>query len=512
MEYQRYLYRKTNWCNKSENLTTPIGKQRLNHIEDGIYNIAENLDVVYNELSTGKFDADEARKVIVGMPTWDPNTGILTFRSYDGDMFQVDFNIEKIPVSFSMDSAGIITMTTSDGTEWTADIGDVIPDYTFTDSDTIAMSDVKNGEYAHVVSAQIKKGSIKGEHLQPDYLADVTTQANSAKASAKTAEDYANDAEYDAKLAQSYAVGGSGIREGEATDSAKFYKEKAEEAAGEAGEYLADIQSVQVTGIKGSAETNYRKGNVELTAGNVGAAPISHASTETTYGVSSDKNYGHAMASSTLPLANGIASAGTETNKFARGDHVHPLQTSVNGSSGSCTGNAATATKLATARTMRTDLASTSTASFNGTANITPGVTGTLPVANGGTGKTTFTSGRALIGNGSSGISECAIDDKSGGTSGSRGLITSGAVFAGLANKANKNFKTYRHLITGSVGSTVNIGIDAGYDVMLAIAQGIGGNVTSLYATDVTQSGTTVTVKLSNSGTGAAAITLLCIK
>ena len=49
-------------------------------------------------------------------------------------------------------------------------------------------------------------------------------------------------------------------------------------------------------------------------------------------------------------------------------------------------GNADSATKLATARTIRTNLASTSTASFNGTSNVTPGVTGILPVANGGTG------------------------------------------------------------------------------------------------------------------------------
>ena len=50
---------------------------------------------------------------------------------------------------------------------------------------------------------------------------------------------------------------------------------------------------------------------------------------------------------------------------------------------------ATSAIKLATARTIRTNLGSTSTASFDGTANITPGVTGTLPVANGGTGATT---------------------------------------------------------------------------------------------------------------------------
>lgn len=51
--------------------------------------------------------------------------------------------------------------------------------------------------------------------------------------------------------------------------------------------------------------------------------------------------------------------------------------------------NSATATKLKTSRTIRTNLASTSTASFDGSGNITPGVTGVLPVANGGTGSNT---------------------------------------------------------------------------------------------------------------------------
>lgn len=65
---------------------------------------------------------------------------------------------------------------------------------------------------------------------------------------------------------------------------------------------------------------------------------------------------------------------------------------------GSLSGNAATATKLATARTIRTNLASTSAASFDGSANITPGVTGTLPIANGGTGATTASSARDNLG------------------------------------------------------------------------------------------------------------------
>ena len=59
--------------------------------------------------------------------------------------------------------------------------------------------------------------------------------------------------------------------------------------------------------------------------------------------------------------------------------------------SGDVTGNADTATALESSRTFRTDLASTSTASFDGTGNVTPGVTGTLAVGNGGTGVTSMT-------------------------------------------------------------------------------------------------------------------------
>lgn len=57
-----------------------------------------------------------------------------------------------------------------------------------------------------------------------------------------------------------------------------------------------------------------------------------------------------------------------------------------NGGTGNTTGLAASATVLATGRTFITNLASTSSASFNGSANVSPGVTGVLPIANGGTG------------------------------------------------------------------------------------------------------------------------------
>ncbi|WP_302349478.1 hypothetical protein [uncultured Megasphaera sp.] len=78
-------------------------------------------------------------------------------------------------------------------------------------------------------------------------------------------------------------------------------------------------------------------------------------------------------------LKEAIDSAGAKESKHEKDTSAH-----ANG----IAGNAGSATKLATARTIQTNLASTSAASFNGTANITPGVTGVLPVANGGTGQT----------------------------------------------------------------------------------------------------------------------------
>ena len=85
--------------------------------------------------------------------------------------------------------------------------------------------------------------------------------------------------------------------------------------------------------------------------------------------------------SGSAPLEAGTASAGT-ANTVSRSDHVHPAQTSISGNAGS-------ATKLATGRTVRTNLGSTSAVSFDGTQNITPGVSGILPIANGGTGANT---------------------------------------------------------------------------------------------------------------------------
>lgn len=73
--------------------------------------------------------------------------------------------------------------------------------------------------------------------------------------------------------------------------------------------------------------------------------------------------------------------------------HTHPY-------AGSSTpgGAANTAIALNTGRTIQTNLGSTAAATFDGTQNVTPGVTGTLPISHGGTGATTADAAREALG------------------------------------------------------------------------------------------------------------------
>lgn len=102
--------------------------------------------------------------------------------------------------------------------------------------------------------------------------------------------------------------------------------------------------------------------------------PSNHASTSTEYGISSSTDYGHALASSTTPLAPGTASVGDEVSSFARGDHIHPAQTSVSG-------NAGTATKLETPRVISLNGDVVGSASFDGSENISISVSSIKEVA-----------------------------------------------------------------------------------------------------------------------------------
>lgn len=98
----------------------------------------------------------------------------------------------------------------------------------------------------------------------------------------------------------------------------------------------------------------------------------------------------HVTFSDSIPSQHGTAATGTATT-VSRSDHVHPKQTTISGNAGS-------ATKLETPREIKVNLGSTTAANFDGTGNINPGVSGTLSIANGGTGATTESDARKNLG------------------------------------------------------------------------------------------------------------------
>lgn len=212
------VYTRINWENyPSEN--TDIDEINLNKMDSAI-DALDNRIILQDALKVDK----SAINGNIADWTMDETTGIITITKYNGEKIIFDLNIEKIPVGFSMSDDGIITMTTEDGTQFTADIGSMIPVLTFEDSATIAVSVTGTGKNK-TYSFSIKTGSVTDAMLQPNYLADIRVESANASA-------YAQSANAKSVLAESYAIGGTGTREGEDTDNAKYYMEQAKQQTG----------------------------------------------------------------------------------------------------------------------------------------------------------------------------------------------------------------------------------------------------------------------------------------
>lgn len=212
------VYTRINWEDyPSEN--TDLDAYNLNQMDSAI-DALDNRIISQDALKVDK----PAINGNIADWTMDETTGIITITKYNGEKVIFDLNIEKIPVEFSMSDDGIITMTTEDGTQFTADIGSMIPVLTFEDSATIVVSVTGTGKNK-TYSFSIKTGSVTDAMLQPNYLADIRVESANASA-------YAQSANAKSVLAESYAVGGTGTREGEDTDNAKYYMEQAKQQTG----------------------------------------------------------------------------------------------------------------------------------------------------------------------------------------------------------------------------------------------------------------------------------------
>lgn len=236
---------------------TPLNEHNLNKIDVA----TDEMDNRIILLDSTKFDKSEAQ-MLVKYIEYDENTGVFKITHYNGASYTIDTLLEKLAINFDYDYATQrLIIELSDGTVKYVDLSALLTQYEFLNSETVAFTVDSSGK----VSAQVKEGSIKEKHLQPNYLADIKVEVAKAESEADSASESASDSMHYAKQSQSYAVGTGNVRPGEDTDNAKYYSEQAQKVL----ESLE--QAGTVTGVKGNAETTYRTGNVNLTPANIGA-------------------------------------------------------------------------------------------------------------------------------------------------------------------------------------------------------------------------------------------------
>lgn len=245
----------------------------------------------YTKAAADSLVAEKTNPLIKTL-TYDSDTGKLTATTAYGTVTEVfDLNIEKIPAAIGIVEEGdaiYIRITNTDGSYTQSDVTKLLTHWSFNDTDTIAAvtGETATGRTAkfNVVDASIKKSHLAAEVMQAlqEYEASANTAATSAAASATSAENSSKitveyyiktkllemDAEDDAELSKSYAVGGVGssfiksVHPNEDTDNAKYYSEQAnanyqkvQKAADNAISSISTVESNIETRIQTSFES-----------------------------------------------------------------------------------------------------------------------------------------------------------------------------------------------------------------------------------------------------------------
>lgn len=224
------------WVNQPST-NTPLGARLLNTLNNVINTIDDNVVA----LDATKLNVSVANSMVKSIEI-NQETGVIRVTQLDGTVYTWDFNLEKVPAKLYLTEDAVLVMETDDGEMYTADLKKLIDTYIFEDSDTVVFSMTSEPDGKHV-TAEVKDGSITEEKLQPDFLADVKTEAARAEAQAEKAREQA-------LMSQSYAIGNSGIRPGESTDNSKWYAEQAKkymDAAQEASKLVIPTFAIDFT-------------------------------------------------------------------------------------------------------------------------------------------------------------------------------------------------------------------------------------------------------------------------
>lgn len=210
------------WENEPS-VNTPLGETLLNKVNIGL----EEIDNRVINMDVTKANQTDLLTAVADV-TFDEDTGIFTIIKKSGATTVIDTKLEKLAINFTYDADNQrLVLTLEDGTIQYVDLKELVTELDFLNSNTVIFS-VSQGK----VTANIAKGSITSDMLEPNYLANIQLYASQALSSANSAKDYASNSASSATLAESYTHGNTGARDGEDTDNAKYYMEQAKNIAG----------------------------------------------------------------------------------------------------------------------------------------------------------------------------------------------------------------------------------------------------------------------------------------
>ena len=185
------------WQN-SPSVNTPLGESMLNKVNNALNTVD---DRVVN-FDTTKANVTDLLTAMADV-TFNEDTGEFTFTKKNGAKTVIDTKLEKLAVNFTYDATNQrLVLTLDDGTIQYVDLKTLITELDFLDSNTVFFY-VNNGK----VTANILKGSITDEYLEPNYLANIKVHASQALTSANTAVESAEIAQTSANLAKDYFDG-----------------------------------------------------------------------------------------------------------------------------------------------------------------------------------------------------------------------------------------------------------------------------------------------------------------
>ena len=230
-------YEPTVWEDKPST-NTPLNKRNLDKLSQGVSTIDDR--VITMDLT--KFDKTDAQACFNKVEL-DKKTGNLTFYAISGARAILELGVNQIAVNFDYDpQTQQIILIMQDGSKKNIDLSALITQFEFLDSDTIYFTVTEDGK----VKADIKNGSITADKLQPNYLADITVQAENASASATAAAKSATAAAGSATTAAQRAENAS-VSASQADVSAANANASATAAAKSATAAAGSAQTAQTT-------------------------------------------------------------------------------------------------------------------------------------------------------------------------------------------------------------------------------------------------------------------------